>query len=89
MDACRFDYTTYEKLIIEITNYTRGLSLDDVENFLVKCQANEETISDLAPLVGVALIRDYEKTFYHVPVHKSKEAPPTPLILHHAQDKTT
>ena len=64
------------------------MSLDDVEKFLVKCQANEETISDLAPPVGVALIRDYDTTFHHVPVHKREEAPLTPLILHHAQDAT-
>ena len=89
MDACRFAYTTYQKLLIEIQNYTRGVSLDDVENFLTKCQANEETISDLAPPVSVTLIRDYEKTFHHVPVHKRVQAPLTPLILHHAEDKKT
>ena len=88
MDACRFAYTTYEKLLIEITTYTRGMSLDDVENFLVKCQVNEETISDLAPPVGDSLIREYDTTFDHVSVDIREGAADTPLILHHAEDTT-
>ena len=89
MDACRFAYTTFDKLIIEIATYTRGMSLDDVENFLVKCQVNEETISDLAPPVSDALIREYDATFQHVSIDKRGSAPNTPLIVHDAKDPTT
>ena len=51
MDMCRFAYTTYQKLVIEIQNYVRGMSIDDVEVFLVNCQVNEEVVSDLTPPV--------------------------------------
>lgn len=88
MDACRFAYTTFDKLLIEIATYLRGMSLDDVENFLVKCQVSEETITDLAPPVSDALIREYEVTFRHVSIHKKEEPPTTPLIVHHAEDTT-
>lgn len=88
MDACRFAYTTFDKLLIEIATYLRGMSLDDVENFLVKCQVSEETITDLAPPVSDALIREYEVTFRHVSIDKKEEPPNTPLIVHHAEDTT-
>lgn len=88
MDACRFAYTTFDKLLIEIATYLRGMSLDDVEPFLVKCQVSEETISDLAPPVSDALIREYEVTFRHVSFDKKEEPPNTPLIVHHAEDTT-
>ena len=89
MDMCRFAYTTYEKLLIEIQSYARGMSLDDVEVFLVKCQVNEEVVSDLTPPVPTTLIREYGNTFHHVSVHKTEATCHSPLIRHHAQDEET
>ena len=89
MDVCRFAYTTYEKMLIEIQNYVRGVSIDDVEVFLVKCQVNEEVVSDLTPPVTTTLIRDYGNIFQHVSVHKTNVTCHSPLIRHHAQDEKT
>ena len=89
MDMCRFAYTSYEKLLIEIQAYVRGMSMDDVRAFLVKCQVNEEVVSDLTPPVPTTLIREYDTVYHHVPVDKREATCHSPLIRHHAQDETT
>ena len=89
MDMCRFAYTSYEKLLIEIQAYVRGMTIDDVEAFLVKCQVKEEVVSDLTPPVPTTLIREYDTIFHDVPVDKREATCHSPLIRHHAQDETT
>ena len=36
VDMCCFAYTTYEKTLIELRIYVRGLSMDEVDGFLIK-----------------------------------------------------
>lgn len=69
MEMCRFAYTTLEKICIELNNYARGLPLDDLEGFLIKSQVNEETISDLCPVISDQIVRKYDTSFTHVPIN--------------------
>ena len=50
MDMCRFAYTTYEKTLMEIKGFVRS-GVDDFQfnNFLVKMQTLNETITDFTP----------------------------------------
>ena len=63
MEMSRFAYTTYEKILVELETYARGLPLDDFEGFLQKAQINEETIKDLAPAIPDSSIKKYDGKF--------------------------
>ena len=66
MDMSRFAYTTYEKTMIEIKSYVRG-GLDplDLNNFLVKMQTLEETITDFAPPLSDSCTLRYNAKFVY------------------------
>ena len=49
VDMCRFSYTTYEKTLIELKTYVRGLPLEEFDGFLVKMQTLDDTITDFTP----------------------------------------
>ena len=49
MDMCRFAYTTYKKMLIELRTYVRGLPMEEFDGFLIKMQTMDDTITDLTP----------------------------------------
>ena len=68
VDMCRFAYTTYEKTLIELKTYVRGLPLDEFDGFLVKMQTLDDTITNFIPPVYDRYLREYSKRFRHIPV---------------------
>ena len=68
MDMCRFAYTTYEKTLIELRTYVRGLPLEEFDGFLIKMQAMDDMITDLTPPTSDRLVKQYDRTFHHCPV---------------------
>ena len=46
VDMCRFAYTTYEKTLIELKTYVRGLPLEEFDGFLINMQTLDEVITD-------------------------------------------
>ena len=52
VDMCRFAYTTYDKTLIELRTYVRGLPMDELEGFLIKMQTLDDIITDLTPPVS-------------------------------------
>jgi hypothetical protein len=68
VDMCRFAYTTYEKTLIELKTYVRGLPMEEFDGFLIKMQTLDDTITDFTPPVSDKIVRDYTKKFHHVPV---------------------
>ena len=72
VDMCRFAYTTYEKTLIELKTYVRGLPLEEFEGFLVKLQTLDDTITDFTPPVSDHCAREYSKHYYHTPVESPR-----------------
>ena len=68
VDMCHFAYTTYEKTLIELKTYVRGLPLNEFDGFLVKMQTLDDTITDFTPTVSDRCTREYSKRFSHIPV---------------------
>ena len=68
VDMCRFAYTTYEKTLIELKTYVRGLPLEEFDGFLVKMQTLDDTITDFTPPVSDRYAREYAKHYQHSPV---------------------
>ena len=44
VDMSHFAFTTYEKAMIELRSYARGLPLDELDRFLIKMQTLDETV---------------------------------------------
>ncbi|KAL9970539.1 hypothetical protein ACROYT_G022933 [Oculina patagonica] len=63
VDVCRFAYTTYDKTLIELRTYARGLPMDELEGFLIKMQTLDDTIIDFAPPLADKYIQGYERLF--------------------------
>ena len=70
VDMCRFAYTTYEKTLIELKTYVRGLPLEEFDGFLIRMQTFDEVITDFTPPVFDRVIRQYPKKFHHKPSTK-------------------
>ena len=68
MDMCRFAYTTYEKTLIELRTYVRGLPLEEFDGFLIKMQTMDDTITDLTPPTSDRIMKQYDRNFHHCPV---------------------
>ena len=68
MDMCRFAYTTYEKTLIELRTYIRGLPLEEFDGFLIRMQTLDDTITDLTPPTSDRIIQQYDRTFQHCPI---------------------
>ena len=68
VDMCRFAYTTYEKTLIELKTYVRGLPLEELDGFLIKMQTLDKVITDFFPPVFDRWIRQYPKKFHHTPI---------------------
>ena len=71
VNMCRFTYTTYQKTLIELKTYVRGLPLDKFDGFLVKMQTLDDTIIDFTPPVSDRCTHEYSKHFSHVPLESS------------------
>ena len=65
---CRFAYTTYEKTLIELKTYVRGLPLEEFDGFLIKMQTLDEVVTDFTPPVFDCVTREYPKKFHHTPI---------------------
>jgi hypothetical protein len=72
VDMCRFAYTTYEKTLIELKTYVRGLPMEEFDGFLIKMQTLDDTITDFTPPVSDKIVQDYTKKFHHVPAQEHK-----------------
>ena len=62
-----FAFTTYEKAMIELRSYARGLPLDELDGFLIKMQTLDETVSDFASPVTDKCLQRYDATFVYIP----------------------
>lgn len=72
VDMCRFAYTTYEKTLIELKTYVRGLPLEEFDTFLVKLQTLDDTITNVIPPVSDRCEADYCKLYRHTPVESPR-----------------
>ena len=52
IDMCRLASTTYDKTLIELRTYVRGLPMEEFEGFLIKMQTLDDTIADFTPPVS-------------------------------------
>ena len=71
VDMCRFAYTTYEKTLIELKMYVRGLPLGEFDGFLIRMQTLDEVITDFTPPMFDRVIRQYPKKFHHRPIDEA------------------
>ena len=71
IDMCRFAYTTYDKTLIELRTYVRGLPMEEFEGFLIKMQTLDDTITDFTPPVSDKCVQEYEQRFHYDHVDKS------------------
>ena len=67
---CRFAYTTYDKTLIELRTYVRGLPMEEFEGFLIKMQTLDDTITDFTPPVSDKCVQEYEQRFRYGHVDK-------------------
>ena len=67
VDMSHFAFTTYEKAMIELRSYARGLPLDELDGFLIKMQTLDETVSDFASPVTDKCLQRYDRTFVYTP----------------------
>ena len=65
---CRFAYTTYEKTLIELRTYVRGLPLEEFDGSLIKMQTLDDTITHFTPPVSDGCVQEYAKRFLHLSV---------------------
>ena len=81
MDMCRFAYTTYEKTLIELRTYVRGLPMEEFEGFLIRMQTMDDTITDLTPPTSDHLVKQYDRKFHYtyVTAREIIKTPPVPL----------
>ena len=68
IDMCRFAYTTYEKTLIELRTYVRGLPLEEFDGFLIRMQTMDDTITDLTPPTSDRLVKQHDSKFYYTPL---------------------
>ena len=71
VDMCRFVYTTYEKTLIELKTYVRGLPLEEFDGFLIRMQTLDEVITDFTPPMFDRVIRQYPQKFHHKPIDEA------------------
>ncbi|KAL9967935.1 hypothetical protein ACROYT_G026248 [Oculina patagonica] len=78
VDMCRFAYSTYDKTLIELRTYARGLPMDELEGFLIKMQTLDDTIIDFAPPLADKYIQEYERLFC---CDKSEDTPSEVAVM--------
>ena len=72
IDMCRFAYTTYDKTLIELRTYVRGLPMEEFEGFLIKMQTLDDTITDFTLPVSDKCVQEYKQRFRYDNVDKSR-----------------
>ena len=72
IDMCRFGYTTYDKTLIELKTYVRGLPMEEFEGFLIKMQTLDDTITDFTAPVSDKCVQEYKQRFRYNHVDKSR-----------------
>ena len=71
VDMSQFAFTTYEKAMIKLRSYARGLPLEDLDGFLIKMQTMDETVLDYASPVTDLCSQTYDRTFVYIPADAS------------------
>ena len=71
----------YEKTLIELRSYVRGLPMEGFDGFLIKMQTLDDNITDLTPPTNDKLVKQYEKKFHHQPVTPQEHELPTSPVL--------
>ena len=71
VEMSKFAYTTYAKCLTEIDSYINGVELEDLQSFLTKMQAVEDTVIDLAPPFSQKCEEDYEKQMWKPTIDRS------------------
>ena len=71
IDMCHFAYITYDKTLIELRTYVRGLPMEEFEGFLIKMQTLDDTITDFTPPVSDKCVQEYGQRFRYDHVDKS------------------
>ena len=66
-----FAFTNYEKALIELGTYMRGLPVEEFDGFLIKMQTLDDTITDFTPPVSDKCVQEYEQRFRYDHVTKS------------------
>ena len=61
-ERCKFAYTTYEKILINLRSYLRGLSFDE-GNFVNEIRLIDQIIIDMCPAVSDRFVVQYNKEF--------------------------
>lgn len=61
VEMCRFAYTSYNKILIQLRSYLRGLPYDEVV-FLTDSKVVEDTVIDLCPPID-KLANKYDKIY--------------------------
>ena len=60
---CRFACTTYDKTLIALRTYGRGLPMKEFKVFLIDIKILGTTITDLSPPVPPKYVHEYEQLF--------------------------
>ena len=64
VEKCKFAYTSYKKVLTQITTYLHGLPYDE-ETFLVETKVLDDIVTDTCPPVNGA-IEKYNKTYSNI-----------------------
>ena len=61
-EMCKFAYTTYEKILINLRSHLRGLSFDE-GNFFNEIRLIDQIITDMCPAVSDRFVVQHDKEF--------------------------
>lgn len=62
IEMCKYAFTTYEKVLIELTSHLRGEPFD-FELFIRDMKLIDENVTDLCPTLDNRIIKQYEAKF--------------------------
>ena len=58
IEICKFAYTTYEKILIDLRSYLRGVKFNKVQ-FFTEIRLIDQMITDLCPSVSIRFVAKY------------------------------
>ena len=64
VEKCKFAYTSYKKILTQITTYLRGLPYDE-ETFIVETKVLDDIVTDTCPPANGAMEK-YNKTYSNI-----------------------
>ena len=79
VNMSRFAFTSYEKILIELRTFARGVAPDTLDKFLVKQQVVEDVITDFSPPIVDSLLKRYDERVTYTSVHQRNEHGSTPV----------